>query len=260
MLARISQSVGRGGFNIRNDALLVQKLLNKQTIPGAVGALREDGIVGIKTITRIELFQKHIVKMIRADGRIDPNGKSFKLLCEVKAITPQLGSGSTRLLTLSSRGLSLLKAIEDLALKPYDDQTGKDITEWVKGATIGYGHLIASADWDKYKNSISEASASSLFSSDLAPFIRSVQSKVTTSLKQNEFDALVIFAFNIGDFNFSTSSVLKLINDPTAITSYSSLEAAWKAWNKSQGKEMRGLNNRRQAEWDIYSKNIYKQW
>ena len=165
-----------------------------------------------------------------------------------------------RFLTLSSRGVSLLKAIEDLALKPYDDQTGKDITEWVKGATIGYGHLIASSNWDKYKNGISEASASSLFSSNLAPFIRTVQSKVTVSLKQNEFDALVILAFNIGNFNFSTSSVLKLVNDPTAITSYSNLEAAWKAWNKSQGKEMRGLNNRRQAEWDIYNKNIYKQW
>lgn len=260
MLARLSQSVGQGGFNIRNDVLLVQKLLNKQTIPGSVGSIKEDGIIGIKTITRIELFQKHIVKMIRADGRIDPNGKSFKLLCEVKANTPQLGAGAARILTLSARGVSLLKAIEDLALKPYDDQTGKDITDWVKGATIGYGHLIASSDWEKYKNGISEASASSLFSSDLAPFIRSVQSKVTASLKQNEFDALVILAFNIGDFNFSTSSVLKLVNDPTVITSYSNLEAAWKAWNKSQGKEVRGLNNRRQAEWDIYNKNIYKQW
>jgi lysozyme len=76
----------------------------------------------------------------------------------------------------------------------------------------------------------------------------------------NEFDALVIFAFNIGEFNFSNSSALKLVNDSTAATSYTSLELAWKAWNKSQGKIMRGLNNRRQAEWDIYSKNIYKQW
>ncbi|WP_304411999.1 lysozyme [Cellvibrio sp. BR] len=260
MLARLNQSVEQGGFNIRNDVLLVQKLLNKHTIPGAFGVLREDGIVGIKTITRIELFQKHIVKMIRADGRIDPNGKSFKLLRELKANTSQVDLRLTKILTLSSRGVSLLKSIEDLALKPYDDQTGKDITEWVKGATIGYGHLIAGSDWDKYKNGISEAAASSLFSSDLRPFIQTVKNKVTTSLKQNEFDALVILAFNIGVFNFSTSSVLKLINAPEAKTSYENLEAAWKAWNKSQGKEIRGLKNRRQAEWDIYSKNIYKQW
>lgn len=70
----------------------------------------------------------------------------------------------------------------------------------------------------------------------------------------------MIFAFNIGKANFNSSSVLKMINNPSAITPYPSLESAWKAWNKSQGKEMRGLNNRRSAEWDIYSKNIYKKW
>lgn len=260
MLLRISRSVGQGGMNIRQDVLLVQKLLNKKNIPSMLIPLKEDGIAGRNTVTRIELFQKHVVKMIRPDGRVDPNGKSFQLLSETNANSLPLASESARILTLSSRGISLLKAIEDLALKPYDDQTGKEIFSWVKGATIGYGHLIASQEWDKYKYGISEASASSLFSLDLAPFIRFVKSRITVSLKQNEFDALVILAFNIGEFNFSTSSVLKLINDPTANTSYVNLESAWKAWNKSQGKTVRGLNNRRQAEWDIYSKNIYRQW
>ena len=36
--------------------------------------------------------------------------------------------------------------------------------------------------------------------------------------------------------------------------------AAWKAWNKSQGQVMQGLVNRRNAEWDVYSKNIYQRW
>lgn len=259
MLAKITQSVGQRGVNSRSDVLLVQKLLNKQIIPGAIGRLKEDGITGKNTIARIELFQRHIVKMIRADGRIDPDGKSFKLLTATTT-APSLSTRSTRILSFGSKGMDLLKSIEDLVLKPYDDQTGKEITQWVKGATIGYGHLISSAEWEKYKNGITSTAASSLFSLDVAPFVRSVQNRVTVDLAQHEFDALVILVFNIGDANFATSSVLKLINNPTTKTPYANLELAWKAWNKSQGKEMRGLNNRRQAEWDIYNKNIYRKW
>jgi lysozyme len=95
---------------------------------------------------------------------------------------------------------------------------------------------------------------------DLEPFINAVRSEVTAEIAQNHFDALVIFVFNIGINGFSTSSALKLVNDPAAVTDYPNLEAAWKAWNKSQGQVMQGLVNRRNAEWDIYSKNIYQRW
>ena len=79
-------------------------------------------------------------------------------------------------------------------------------------------------------------------------------------LAQNEFDALVIFAFNVGASAFKGSAVVKLVNDPKAITLYINLEAAWKAWNKSQGKVMSGLNNRRNCEWKIYADGIYESW
>ena len=161
---------------------------------------------------------------------------------------------------VSAKGIELLKSIEQLRLKPYDDQTGEAISSWVKGATIGYGHLIASGEWNKYANGITQEQADNLFMQDLEPFINAVRSKVTAEIAQNQFDALVIFVFNIGINGFSTSSALKLINDPGAVTDYPNLEAAWKAWNKSQGQVMQGLVNRRNAEWDIYSKNIYQRW
>jgi hypothetical protein len=47
---------------------------------------------------------------------------------------------------ISKQGINLLKYIEKLRTKPYDDQTGKKITAWVEGATIGYGHLIKKAE------------------------------------------------------------------------------------------------------------------
>ncbi len=254
-MQRISDSVGRGGANRQSDVKIVQQLLNQHQIPGHPKPLKADGIIGPKTITRIEAFQKTILKMSRPDGRVDPNGKTLRILNQTASLSKPQNTHK-----ISSKGMELLKSIERLRLKPYDDQTGKDISSWVEGATVGYGHLINRGEWNKYKNGISKREAEALFIQDLSPYANEVKSKVKTKLSQNEFDALVILTFNIGRGAFRTSSVLKLVNDPTAKTNYSSLEAAWKAWNKSQGKVMKGLNNRRQAEWDIYSKNIYKTW
>jgi GH24 family phage-related lysozyme (muramidase) len=86
------------------------------------------------------------------------------------------------------------------------------------------------------------------------------KNKVKANVTQNEFDAMVILAFNIGQAGFSNSSILKMVNDPSATTSYTTLENAWKAWDKSQGKVSRGLKNRRQTEWNIYNKGIYAKW
>ncbi len=165
---------------------------------------------------------------------------------------------------MSDQGMELLMSIESFRGKPYDDQTGAEISDWVKGATIGYGHLISQIEWrqsgSEYKKGISKAQAKVLFEKDLAPFVKGVNDKVTADITQNQFDALVILVFNIGVGSFGRSSVLKLVNNPSAQTSYPNLERAWKAWNKSQGKVMRGLENRRNAEWAIYSKNVYARW
>jgi GH24 family phage-related lysozyme (muramidase) len=161
---------------------------------------------------------------------------------------------------LSAEGLTLLKSIEELHLTPYDDQTGKDITAWVKGATIGYGHLISKGEWPTYKNGILASDADALFQRDLEPFVTTVRDDIHVPLEQRQFDALVILAFNIGRSAFSGSSVRALINDPSAPSTYPSLEAAWKAWNKSQGKVMRGLENRRASEWRIYTEGVYERW
>ncbi|WPM67624.1 hypothetical protein OT625_09060 (plasmid) [Campylobacter sp. CFSAN122778] len=76
---------------------------------------------------------------------------------------------------LSNDGQNLLKNIEKLRLKPYNDQNGKEITSYVKGATIGYGHLIGQNEWDLYKNGITLQEADKLFKSDLLPFENAVK-------------------------------------------------------------------------------------
>jgi len=164
---------------------------------------------------------------------------------------------------MSIKGTNLLKLIEEFRAYPYDDQTGDDTEVWEPGATIGYGHLISKAEWPNFcGRRISTFEADRIFAKDLFPFELCVKDAIESSFKlfKNEYDALVMLAFNIGRSGFASSSVVKLINDEHAETSYDSLEQAWMAWNKSQGKVMRGLINRRNAEWQIYSNGIYERW
>lgn len=161
---------------------------------------------------------------------------------------------------MSPEAAALLKAIETLRLMPYDDQTGKNISSWVKGATIGYGHLIAKDEWTSYKNGISEERANKLFISDAQPYEQVVGEAIKVGVQQYEFDAMVILAFNIGKAGFRKSTVTKLINNMQLMASASSLESAWKSWNKSQGAVNNGLINRRAAEWRIFTSGIYTRW
>lgn len=160
---------------------------------------------------------------------------------------------------LSQNAIDLLKAIETLSLIPYDDATGKPTTKYVKGATIGYGHLITSAaEFEKYKNGISESSANTLFTNDIDREIKNVRT-LSYDLSQNQFDALAIMVFNIGT-QFNSSSLRKFLQDCNANTNYNSVEDAWKAFNKDNGILLQGLINRRNCEWDIFVNGIYKQW
>ncbi|WMJ71050.1 lysozyme [Stenotrophomonas sp. 24(2023)] len=163
-------------------------------------------------------------------------------------------------MTLSPQGIDWLKQVEGQRLQPYDDQNGKAIDHWVTGATVGYGHLIAREEWATLGRGVTLAEAEQLLRKDLAPFEQTVNRSVKASLAQHQFDALVILCFNIGGGNFGRSSVLKLVNDPHVATPYANLQAAWMAWTRSQGKVMKGLVNRRGAEWRMYSNGSYDHW
>lgn len=249
-------SVGRKAINRSNDVRLIQTLLNKQSIPGITDKLVVDGRVGPRTIQHIENFQRYIVKYSRPDGKVDPQGRTFQHLTKTSAASSRLRPINS--ISFSNAGIALLKSKESLSLTPYNDQTGEKISDWVEGATIGYGHLIEKSIWDQYKKGITQPQAEALLRNDLAPFVNTVRSTIRVDISQTQFDALVLLAFNIGSAAFARSSVAKLVNDRTAVTGYINLKAAWMAWTKSQGKEMKGLVNRRQSEWNLYERGVYQ--
>lgn len=162
--------------------------------------------------------------------------------------------------TISEKGLNWLKGVEKLSPYPYDDQTGKPITQWCKGATIGYGHLIRKSEWSKFSGGIpNDTTAEQLLLEDLEPATVSVRQ--IPHLTENQFDACVILAFNIGVETFETSTVYKyLCFNGYKSQKYPDIRHAWEAFNKSQGKFNRGVMNRRLAEFDMFEHGVYRYW
>ena len=78
---RITATVGRGGANRRDDVALIQNLINAK-LPIPLAPLNPDGICGGKTIFAIETFQRRM-GMNRPDGRVDPDGVTFRALAGV---------------------------------------------------------------------------------------------------------------------------------------------------------------------------------
>ncbi len=159
--------------------------------------------------------------------------------------------------SLSNQGVQFLKDYEKFASSMYNDAAGH--------ATIGYGHLIhegkvsGKSSEKPFQQGLSEQNADKLLRSDLKEFEKRVKRDVKTPLSQNQFDALVIFAFNVGKGGFSASSALKETNK----NNFSAVPDKMKLWNKITNEKTgklefsQGLMNRRIEETEIFSKGEY---
>jgi len=89
----IRGSVGVGGNNISDDVKIVQQFLNALSpLEGGPGEmLKVDGIVGPKTTTSITKYQTKVLGW--ADSRIDPHGKTIKILANYIVDSPTIPYG-----------------------------------------------------------------------------------------------------------------------------------------------------------------------
>ncbi len=87
----IKKSVGNKGSNSKTDVMVVQSALNlSQSNKFKLNQnLVVDGKSGSNTTEAIELFQKAVVRLVNADGRVDPGGKTLAALKKntVKGLT-----------------------------------------------------------------------------------------------------------------------------------------------------------------------------
>ena len=137
---------------------------------------------------------------------------------------------------ISEKGLNLIKQFEGCRLRAYQCSAGV----W----TIGYGHTAGV----KQGQTITQAQAEEYLKQDCKKFENYVNNKsyvpITEQLNQNQFDALVSFAYNCGQGNLKTLC---------AGRSTAQIAAALPKYNKAAGKVLSGLVRRRAAEVKLFN-------
>jgi lysozyme len=107
---------------------------------------------------------------------------------------------------VNDNGLTALHLREGLRLKPYLDTKG--VPTIAMGNTYYMdGRKVTITDPEL---SPREANKLGRFTTD--NFAKYVNSKVTSAVNQDQFNALVSIAYNIGKSGFNTSTFLKLVN------------------------------------------------
>ena len=133
----------------------------------------------------------------------------------------------------SSKGLELIKKFEGCRLTAYKCPAGV--------LTIGYGHTGSDV---KEGMKISQKKAETLLKKDLEKFEKHVSTyEKKYNWNQNQFDAMVSFAYNVG-------SIYQLTNNGTR--TIEQISAKITAYNKAAGKVLEGLVRRRAEEKKLF--------
>ena len=141
------------------------------------------------------------------------------------------------LMKLGERGTEILKYFEGCKLTAYQDSVGV----W----TIGYGHTKGVYDG----MTITQDEAEQMLLTELEEYEGYIESMVTVPLTQNQFDALVVWIYNLGPTNFRNSTLLKELN----AGNYNAAGQEITRWNKAGGKVLAGLVKRREAEAELFN-------
>ena len=116
--------------------------------------------------------------------------------------------------------------------------------------TIGYGNTFYE-DGTKVKSGdkINKERAEELYINILNQFAEKIKPLIKQKIDDNQFSALVSFAYNVGIGNLQKSTLLKLVNQNPKNTL---IRNEFMKWNKGGGKILKGLTARRKIEADIY--------
>lgn len=134
----------------------------------------------------------------------------------------------------SQNGINLIKQFEGCRLSAYKCTAGV----W----TIGYGHTAGV----KAGQRITQVQAESFLKDDLAKYEKNVEKyDPRYHWNQNQFDAMVSFAFNIGSIDQLTANGTRSIK---------TIAEKLLQYNKAAGRVLSGLTKRRKAEQALFLK------
>lgn len=146
----------------------------------------------------------------------------------------------------TTEGKALIKSYEGLSLKAFFDVTGY---------AIGYGqHTYSNGVTVKKTDKITKEFANSDFDKYIGNFEKKVAAYITSNLTDNQFSALVSYAYNRGEGAFKNSNLLKMVNkNPNDSAIPKQFEIEWGTSTKFKT----SLIKRRKAEAEFYRKGTY---
>lgn len=127
--------------------------------------------------------------------------------------------------------------------------------------TIGFGNTFY-PDGRKVTlkdKPITRAYAIQIFQNVVAQFVKDVNLLVTSDITQNQFNALVSFAYNVGS-DIDVDKIVEGLGDSTLLKKVNAnpndktIKNEFAKWNKANGKINNGLISRRQLESELYFK------
>ena len=136
--------------------------------------------------------------------------------------------------------IDLIKKFEGLKLESYKCPAGL--------FTIGYGNTQWENGIRVLENQVIDIQRAEKL---LMFWVNKYAEKIDLKVNQNQFDALVSFAYNVGITNFNNSTLKKkVIANPNDAT----IRDEFMKWVNSRGKQLPGLVKRREAEANLYFK------
>lgn len=146
---------------------------------------------------------------------------------------------------ISDNGINFIAGWEGVEYKAYKDAVGL--------FTVGIGHLIKLPE-EKFllNKTLTRDEVYDIFREDIKRFENNLNKVIKVPINQNQFDALISLAFNIGNGAFNNSTLLKVLNQGN----YEEVPNQILRWDKAGGKTLLGLTRRRKAEVELFNKPL----
>lgn len=137
--------------------------------------------------------------------------------------------------------LDKLRELEGFSAVPYADPVGQS-----RLYSIGYGYQLRAGEY--YKNMTKEI-ANTLLYKVVSEVTQSISRNVKVALNQNQYDALTLFVYNVGQPAFYKSTLLRKLNDGD----YLGAANEFQRWTLAGGKHVAALTQRRAYERDLFN-------
>lgn len=136
--------------------------------------------------------------------------------------------------------IDLIKQFEGFRPQAYQDSVGV----W----TIGYGTTIINGQPVKQGMTITQDQALQLVQQEVNKLWSKIESILKVKINDNQMNALVDFAYNLGYNALKTSTLMRLVNE----SKFDEAANQFPRWVYAGGKVLPGLVKRREAERQLF--------